>query len=118
MSTTTLSRRIHRVRRAVRAASHGRLRLSVFRSSMHIYAQVIDDVAGKTLAAASSRDADLKGKFKTGANTEAAAEVGKLLAERAVKAGVKDVAFDRGRYLFHGRVKALAEGAREGGLNF
>jgi len=118
MTTTTLSRRIHRVRGAVRAASHGRVRLSVFRSSKHIYAQVIDDVDGKTLAAASTRDTDLKEKLKTGADTAAATEVGKLLAERAVKAGVKDVVFDRGRYLFHGRVKALADGAREGGLNF
>ena len=118
MATSTLSRRIFRVRSAVAAASHGRVRLSVFRSSKHIYAQVIDDAAGKTLAAASSPDSDLKAKLKTGADTSAASEVGKLLAERAVKAGVKDVVFDRGRYLFHGRVKALADGAREGGLNF
>ena len=118
MATSTLSRRIFLVRSAVRTASHGRVRLSVFRSSKHIYAQVIDDAAGKTLAAASSRDGDLKEKLKTGADTAAAAEVGKLLAARAVKAGVKDVVFDRGRYLFHGRVKALADGARAGGLNF
>jgi len=118
MATSTRDRRIFRVRSAVRSAAHGRVRLSVFRSSKHIYAQVIDDAAGKTLAAASSRDTDLKEKLKTGADAAAAAEVGKLLAARAVKAGVKDVVFDRGRYLFHGRVKALADGAREGGLNF
>ncbi|HVY19013.1 MAG TPA: 50S ribosomal protein L18 [Bauldia sp.] len=117
MSLTNKDRRIFRVRAAVKKASHGRVRLSVFRSSKHIYAQVIDDAAGKTVAAASTRDADLK-SLKTGADVEAATAVGKLLAERAAKAGVKDVVFDRGRYLFHGRVKALADGAREGGLNF
>jgi len=118
MATTTRERRIFRVRAAVRASAHGRVRLSIFRSSKHIYAQVIDDSAGKTLAAASSRDNDLKEKLKTGGDVTAATEVGKLLAQRAVSAGVKDVVFDRGRYLFHGRVKALADGAREGGLNF
>lgn len=118
MATKTRERRINRVRNAVKRASHGRVRLSVYRSSKHIYAQVIDDEAGKTLAAASSRDKDFGGEKKTGADTAAAAEVGKLVAARAVAAGVKDVVFDRGRYLFHGRVKALAEGAREGGLNF
>ena len=118
MLTKTKARRIARVRRAVRKAGAGRARLSVFRSSKHIYAQVIDDAAGRTLAAASSIEKDLREKLKTGADTAAAAEVGKLLAERAVKAGVKDVVFDRGGYLFHGRVKALADGAREGGLNF
>ena len=118
MTTSTRDRRIFRVRSAVRAAARGRLRLSIFRSSKHIYAQVIDDSDGKTLAAASPRDADLKGKLKTGADTAAAAEVGKLVAERATKAGVKEVVFDRGRYLYHGRVKALADGAREGGLSF
>jgi large subunit ribosomal protein L18 len=118
MAHTTLQRRVFRVRRAVTRAAHGRVRLSIVRSSKQIYAQVIDDTAGKTLAAASSRDVDLKEKLKTGADTAAAAEVGKLVAARAVKAGVKDVVFDRGRYLYHGRVKALADGAREGGLNF
>jgi large subunit ribosomal protein L18 len=118
MGTKTTERRITSVRRRVKASAGTRKRLSVFRSSKHIYAQVIDDVAGKTLAAASSLDKDLKAKLKTGADKEAAAEVGKLLAERATKAGVKDVVFDRGRYLYHGRVKALADGAREGGLNF
>ena len=103
---------------AVRKAGGERKRLSVFRSSRHIYAQVIDDIAGKTLAAASSLEKDRREKLKTGADTAAAAEVGKLLAERAVKAGVKDVVFDRGGYIYHGRIKALAEAAREGGLNF
>ena len=118
MATKTRDRRVNRVRRSVRAAAHGRLRLSVFRSSRHIYAQVIDDAAGKTVAAASSRDKDVSGKVKTGADKAAAAEVGKLLASRAMAAGVKEVVFDRGAYLFHGRVKALADGAREGGLSF
>jgi large subunit ribosomal protein L18 len=118
MVKTTIERRAARVRRAVRQAANGRLRLSVFRSSKHIYAQVIDDAAGRTVAAASSLEKGLRDKLKTGADSAAAGEVGKLLAERAVSAGVKDVVFDRGRYIYHGRVKALAEGAREGGLNF
>ncbi len=118
MVNTTTERRAARVRRAIRKAANGRLRLSVFRSSKHIYAQVIDDAAGRTVASASSLEKDLRGKLKTGADTAAAGEVGKLLAERAVSAGVKDVVFDRGRYIYHGRVKALADGAREGGLNF
>ncbi len=118
MVTKTTERRAARVRRAVQKAAKGRLRLSVFRSSKHIYAQVIDDAAGRTLAAASSLDKALREKLKTGADAAAAGEVGKLLAERAVSAGVKDVVFDRGRYMYHGRVKALADGAREGGLNF
>ncbi len=118
MATTTLSRRVFRVRGAIKKAASGRLRLSVYRSSKHIYAQVIDDVAGHTVASASTREKDLVGKLKTGADTSAAAEVGKLVAERAKAAGVEQVVFDRGRYLYHGRVKALADGAREGGLNF
>jgi large subunit ribosomal protein L18 len=118
MVNTTTERRAARVRRAIRKAANGRLRLSVFRSSKHIYAQVIDDAAGRTVASASSLEKDLRGKLKTGADAAAAGEVGKLLAERAISAGVKDVVFDRGRYLFHGRIKALADGAREGGLNF
>ena len=118
MAKNSTERRVARVRRAIRAAAGDRKRLSVFRSSKHIYAQVIDDKEGKTLAAASSLDKDLREKLKTGADTAAAAEVGKLLAERASAAGVKDVVFDRGRYLYHGRIKALADGAREGGLNF
>jgi large subunit ribosomal protein L18 len=109
-------RRKARVRRAVRAAAKGRARLSVHRSSMHIYAQVIDDEKGVTRASASTMEKDLRSK--SGANIEAAKKVGKLLAERAAAKGVKDVVFDRGRYLFHGRIKALADAAREGGLKF
>jgi large subunit ribosomal protein L18 len=107
-----------RVRRTLKARSEGRPRLSVHRSSKHIYAQIIDDAAGTTLAAASTMEKDLRGSLKTGANKDAAAAIGKLVAERAVKAGVKEVIFDRGGYLFHGRVKALADAAREGGLSF
>ncbi|MBB5701754.1 large subunit ribosomal protein L18 [Ochrobactrum daejeonense] len=114
----TLQRRAARVRRSVKAVANGRPRLSVHRSSKNIYAQVIDDVRGVTVAAASTLDVDLKGKLKTGADSAAAAAVGKLVAERAVKAGIKDVVFDRGAFIFHGRVKALAEAAREGGLSF
>jgi large subunit ribosomal protein L18 len=110
-------RRQRRTRAAIARNAVGRLRLSVFRSSKHIYAQVIDDAAGRTLAAASSLDASLK-TLKTGADTAAAAAVGKLLAERATAAGIKDVVFDRGGYMYHGRVKALADAAREGGLTF
>jgi large subunit ribosomal protein L18 len=111
-------RRTGRVRRIVKMRAGDRPRLSVFRSDRHMYAQVIDDGSGRTLAAASTLDADLKGKLKKSATAEAAAEVGKLLAARAVKAGVSQVVFDRGPYLFHGRVKALADAAREGGLSF
>ncbi len=114
----TLVRRANRVRRQIKAVANGRPRLSVHRSSKNIYVQVIDDVAGKTLASASTLDTDLRSSLKTGADTAAAAAVGKLIAERAVKAGVKDVVFDRGAFLYHGRVKALADAAREGGLNF
>ena len=113
-----LERRKARVRRTLRAAANERPRLSVFRSSKHIYAQLIDDAKGETIAAASSVEKDLRSSLKTGADTEAAAAIGKLLAERAVAKGVKDVLFDRGGYIFHGRVKALADAAREGGLNF
>jgi large subunit ribosomal protein L18 len=112
------ARRSSRTRAQIRRKAIGRARLSVFRSSKHIYAQIIDDTKGTTVAAASSAEKDLKSKLKTGANIDAAKQVGKLVAERAVKAGVKTVVFDRGGYLFHGRVKALAEGAREGGLSF
>jgi large subunit ribosomal protein L18 len=111
-------RRKARVRRAIREAANGRPRLSVFRSSKQIYAQVIDDAQGHTLAAASTLEKDLRGKLKTGADVAAAKEVGRLLAERAVQAGVKQVVFDRSGYLYHGRVKALADAAREGGLDF
>jgi len=118
MLTSTTLRRVTRVRRQIKHAAHGRARLSVYRSSKHIYVQVIDDSAGRTVVAASSLEKALRTSLKTGADTAAAAAVGKLIAERALAAGVKDVVFDRGRYLFHGRVKALAEAAREGGLMF
>jgi len=111
-------RRRERLRFQLRRKAGGRARLSVFRSSQHIYAQVINDESGATLAAASSTDEGLKAKKKIGNSKDAAAAVGKLLAERATKAGVKEVVFDRGSYLFHGRVKALADAAREGGLVF
>ncbi len=113
-----LDRRRARVRRAIRKAANGRPRLSVFRSSKQIYVQVIDDATGHTLAAASSLDKDLRARLKTGADKAAATEVGKLVAERAKAAGVTQVIFDRSGYLYHGRVKALAEAAREGGLDF
>ena len=116
--TIKTDRRRNRIRRAIKAAAGERLRLSVFRSSKHIYAQVIDDRKGETVAAASSIEKDLRTSLNTGADIGAAKAVGKLLAERALKNGVKDVAFDRGSYLYHGRVKALADAAREGGLNF
>jgi large subunit ribosomal protein L18 len=111
-------RRRQRTRFQLRHAGKGRARLSVFRSSRHIYAQVIDDAAGRTLAAASSLDAGIKADLKTGADKAAASAVGKLLAERAKAAGVERVVFDRGAYMYHGRVKALADAAREGGLDF
>ncbi|MCZ8185649.1 MAG: 50S ribosomal protein L18 [Beijerinckiaceae bacterium] len=115
---TTTERRKARVRKQVRAAANGRPRLSVFRSSKQIYAQIIDDAKGVTLVAASTIEKDLKGKLKTGADVEAAKVVGKLVAERALAAGVTKVVFDRGEYIYHGRVKALADGAREAGLDF
>lgn len=111
-------RRKERVRYQLRKRAAGRPRLSVFRSSKNIYAQIIDDSKGVTLVAASSIEADLKGNLKTGADKDAAAKVGTLVAERAVAAGIKDVVFDRGGYRFHGRVKALADAAREAGLSF
>ncbi len=111
-------RRRERLRFQLRRKAGGRPRLSVFRSSQHIYAQVIDDEQGKTLAAASSLDKNLRESLKTGADCDAATAVGKLVAERALAAGVKEVVFDRGSYIYHGRVKALAEAAREGGLDF
>ena len=112
------ARRTAKVRRNVRRAAGDRARLSVFRSSKHIYAQLIDDVKGTTMAAASSLEKTMREKGKTGANIAAAKEVGKLIAERATAKGIKDVVFDRGGYIYHGRIKALAEAAREGGLNF
>jgi large subunit ribosomal protein L18 len=109
-------RRRRRVRTSLRAHSAGKPRLSVHRSGRHIYAQVIDDTAGTTLASASTLDKEFKGK--SAASKDGAAEVGKAIAERAKKAGVSAVVFDRGGFLFHGRVKALADAAREGGLEF
>ena len=109
----TLRRRAQRVRSRLKEVSSGRPRLSVFRSGKNIYAQVIDDTQGVTVAAASS----LEGKAK-GSDKDAAARIGKLVAERAIEKGVKDVVFDRGGYIYHGRIKALADAAREAGLNF
>jgi large subunit ribosomal protein L18 len=118
MPRKTGERRKARVRRAVRAHAQERKRLSVFRSSKQIYAQLIDDEMGVTIAAASSLEKDNRESLKTGANISAARHVGKQIAERAIRAGVKQVVFDRGGYMYHGRVKALAEAAREGGLEF
>ncbi len=117
-SKDKFNRRKARTRYRVGKLAGGRPRLSVFRSSKNIYAQVIDDSAGQTLAAASSLEKDLRAKLKTGADVGAAAEVGKLIAARAKDAGVTVVVFDRGAYRFHGRVKALADAAREAGLSF
>ena len=113
-----VQKRAQRIRRQLKKVAGGRQRLSVHRSSKHIYAQVIDDAKGHTVAAASSLEKDLRGSLKTGADTAAAAAIGKLVAERAVAAGVKEVIFDRGAYIYHGRVKALADAAREAGLSF
>ncbi|HEV7314502.1 MAG: 50S ribosomal protein L18 [Proteobacteria bacterium] len=113
---TPFQKRRQRVRTALRQRAAGRPRLSVHRSGRHIYAQLIDDAAGATLASASTLDKDVRGK--TGATTAAAADVGKRLAAAAKKAGVTQVVFDRGGFLFHGRIKALADAAREGGLEF
>ena len=112
------ARRTASVRRNVKLAGGGRARLSVFRSSKHIYAQLIDDGKGETIAAASSLEKTMRESGTKGANIDAAKAVGKLIAARAIEKGVKDVVFDRGGYLFHGRIKALADAAREGGLNF
>ncbi len=114
----TNARRKQRVRLSLRRTANGRPRLSIFRSSKHISAQVIDDLKGETLASASSLEKTMRDDGKTGADVDAAKAVGKLLAERAVKNGVKEVIFDRGGYLYHGRVKALGEAARESGLSF
>jgi large subunit ribosomal protein L18 len=112
------TRRRSRLRYQLRQKSGGRPRLSIFRSGKHIYAQVIDDVQGRTLAAASTIEKELRESLKTGADKDAAVVVGKRVAERALAAGVTAVVFDRGPYLYHGRVKALADAAREGGLSF
>ena len=116
--TELKTRRAHRSRFTLKRKSRGRLRLSVFRSGRHIYAQIIDDAKGETLAAASSLDKGVKGAVKTGADVAAAKAVGKLIAERAKEKSISEVVFDRGQYLYHGRVKALADAAREAGLSF
>jgi large subunit ribosomal protein L18 len=118
ISAKGAERRKARVRKALKARAFGRPRLSVFRSDKNIYAQIIDDANGRTLAAASTLEKDVRGSLKSGGTSEAAAAIGKLIAERGVKAGVADVVFDRGAYIYHGRVKALADAAREGGLQF
>ncbi len=115
-NTQLFERRRQRVRSQLRKIGGGRPRLSIHRSGKHIYAQVIDDANGATVAAASTLEKDLRGS--AGSNKDAASAVGKLIADRASKAGVKTVIFDRGGFLYHGRVKALAEAAREGGLDF
>jgi large subunit ribosomal protein L18 len=112
------ARRTGVVRRKIKLAAGTRARLSVFRSSKHIYAQLIDDVKGETLAAASTLEKTIRGEGAKGADIAAAKAVGKLIAARAKEKGIKDVVFDRGGYLYHGRIKALADAAREGGLNF
>jgi len=111
-------RRRRRTRYRLRRLASGRPRLSVFRSNKHIYAQVIDDENGVTLAAASSADTELKGAVDNGGASEAAEKVGALVAKRALAAGISSVVFDRGGYRYHGRVKALADAAREAGLMF
>jgi len=111
-------RRAQRVRAKLRKQANGRPRLSVVRSSKNIAVQVIDDERGITLAAASTQEKDFRAGKSSGATAEAATQIGKLIAERAVKAGIEEVVFDRGGYIFHGRIKALADAAREGGLKF
>ncbi|HZD90961.1 MAG TPA: 50S ribosomal protein L18 [Pseudolabrys sp.] len=112
------ARRKASVRRKIKRSARGRARLTVFRSSKHIYAQVIDDDRGVTVAAASSLEKAMRDGGSKGADIDAAKAVGKLIAERAAANNIKDVVFDRGGYLYHGRIKALADAAREGGLNF
>jgi large subunit ribosomal protein L18 len=111
-------RRRRRLRYQLKVKGGGRPRLSVFRSGRHIYAQVIDDAQARTLAAASTLEKELRERLRTGADKEAAKAVGQAVAERALAAGVRQVVFDRGPYLYHGRVQALADAAREGGLDF
>ncbi|MCP4933951.1 MAG: 50S ribosomal protein L18 [bacterium] len=120
MSTNkkTLQKRRNRVRKALRRNENTRARLSVHRSGQNIYAQIIDDTMNVTIASASSIDKDMKSKLKSGSDTKAATEIGKLIAKKAIAAGVKEVVFDRGAFVYHGRIKALAEAAREGGLIF
>ena len=117
-SKESTQRRAQRIRRQIKKVAGERLRLTVYRSSKNIYAQVIDDTKGHTVASASTLEKDLKGSLKTGADAAAAAAVGKLVAERAKQKGVSKVVFDRGPYIYHGRIKALADSAREGGLEF
>ena len=107
-----------RNRKALKYKSYGKLRLAVFRSSRHIYGQIIDDAKGVTITAASSLESNIKKQFKNCGTKEVATLVGKLIAEKAVKQGIKNVVFDRGGYIYHGRIKNLAEGARESGLIF
>jgi large subunit ribosomal protein L18 len=118
VGSNAAARRTARVRRTIRARAYGKPRLCVYRSSKQIYCQLIDDAAGRTLASASSLEKANREQFKTGATVEAARIIGQQIAARAVEAGIKEVVFDRGGYMYHGRVKALAEGAREGGLQF
>jgi len=113
-----LKRRQYRVRNRIVRDAHGRPRLSVFRSNRHIYAQIIDDSTGRTLVAASTVESEIAGPGGVGSDQDAARKVGQLVAERAVKQGISDVVFDRGRFRYHGRVAALADAAREAGLNF
>ena len=114
----TTSRRQARVRRSLRLRAYGKPRLTVFRSSKQIYCQIIDDILGRTLVAASSLEKANREGLKTGATIESAKIIGQQIAERAVQAGIGEVVFDRGAYIYHGRVKALAEAARDGGLKF
>ncbi len=107
-----------RIRSALKKAANGKMRLSVFRSGLHIYAQVIDDAKGVTVASASTLDKEVRSNLKKTSTVEAASFIGKVIAERAVKSGVSEVVFDRGGYIYHGRVKALADAAREAGLKF
>lgn len=118
MTQSLLQRRRERMRIKLRKVASGRPRLSVHRTNCHIYAQIIDDTKSVTVVAASSNDKEVRAKVKNGGNKAAAAAIGKIVAEKAVKAGIKEVVFDRSGFLFHGRVKALADAAREAGLNF
>ena len=117
-SVSLHNKRKLRNRKALRSKSHGKLRLTVFRSSRHIYGQIIDDIQGITITAASSLESNIKKQFKNCGTKEVATLVGRLIAEKAKKKGIKNVVFDRGGYLYHGRVKNMAEAARESGLIF
>ena len=107
-----------RIREKIKKSANGRYRLSIFRSSKNIYAQIIDDDKGKTLLSSSTLDKKIKSKFKNTGNKEAASEIGKILGEKAKEKGIKKVIFDRGKYLYHGRIKVLADSARKAGLDF